>query len=256
MHRFPEEFEDLLTPFGREVLHGKVPEFKSIFASSKRRFAVLKGLIKIERARSCMRLLDSHIYKFLSVDSNQISADSISRMKVNYSEALEKICHLKTAFLSAKSARSYVAAEKVGLLDMLQSRSFSALAEAVTGLHLAKPPNYQIFCYEHGDYVGPHNDYFPEEDPECQGCVDIHVTLSNRAVAHQYVIYERNRHLSQMVDVNLEGGISFYRLPFWHQVTPLTGKAGREAEARRWLIMGTFDLSHSGCRPLLRRQPQ
>jgi hypothetical protein len=36
------------------------------------------------------------------------------------------------------------------------------------------------------------------------------------------------------------GGITAYRLPFWHYATPLVAKPGREREARRWVLLGTF----------------
>jgi len=35
--------------------------------------------------------------------------------------------------------------------------------------------------------------------------------------------------------------VAVYRLPFWHYTTPLLAKRGREAEARRWLLLGSFD---------------
>ena len=243
MNQFPSDFADLLTPLGRRIVQGKDPEFKSLFASSEARFLLLTGLIDREKARACIRLLDRHIYRFLSVASSRIEADSIAGMKQDHGEVLEKVFRLKTAFLSKKSARSYVAADKVGLLRTLRSESFGRFAEMVTGLQLAKPPSLQIFCYEHGDYVGPHNDHYPEQDPDGRGYIDVHVMLSNSAVSHQYLIYEKGGHFSQVVDVNLESGISIYRLPFWHQVTPLIGKPGRENEARRWLLLGTFDFS-------------
>jgi hypothetical protein len=43
-----------------------------------------------------------------------------------------------------------------------------------------------------------------------------------------------------MVDVNTPGGITVYRLPFWHYTTPLTARPGREKAARRWVVLGTF----------------
>ncbi len=163
-------------------------------------------------------------------------------MKEDYSESLSKVFRFKTAFLIRSTARSYKSAKALGLLTMMRSDSFVAFSEAITGLRLVRPPSLQIICYEHGDYVGPHNDHHPERDPACVGFVDVHLMLSNDAVAHQFLIYERNGHLSQIIDVNLGCGISIYRLPFWHHVTPLVAKPGRECEARRWLLLATFDI--------------
>jgi hypothetical protein len=210
--------------------------------SKKTPFALLERIIDQHKAHACSRLLDRHLYHLLSPESSRIPADSISSMRENYGESLQKVFRFKTALLASRAARSYRAAEDLGLLAMLESDSFALFAEAITGLQLVRPPSFQIICYEHGDYVGPHNDYHPEDDPDCEGFVDMHVTLCNDAVAHQFLIYERYGHLSAIADMNLAGGVSIYRLPFWHQVTPLVGKPGREREARRWLLLGTFDI--------------
>ncbi len=36
------------------------------------------------------------------------------------------------------------------------------------------------------------------------------------------------------------GGVTCYRLPFWHYTTPMVAKRGREEQARRWVLLGTF----------------
>jgi hypothetical protein len=216
-------------------------------------FALLERMIDQGKAHACLRLLDRHLYHMLSSESSPIPADSISSMRENYGESLQKVFRFKTALLASRAARSYRAADELGLLAMLESDSFVQFAEVTTGLQLVTPPSFQIICYEHGDYVGPHNDYHPEDDPECVGYVDVHVTFCNDAVAHQFLVYEHRRHLSSIVDMNLAGGVSIYRLPFWHQVTPLVGKPGREREARRWLLLGTFDIRNGQKRNLRSR---
>ena len=42
-------------------------------------------------------------------------------------------------------------------------------------------------------------------------------------------------------EVTGPSGIAVYRLPFWHYTTPLIARRGREHEARRWLLLGSFD---------------
>ena len=52
-------------------------------------------------------------------------------------------------------------------------------------------------------------------------------------------------HFSRIVDVATAGGITAYRLPLWHYATPLVAKSGaRPADARRWLLLGTFLYRH------------
>lgn len=223
-----------------------------MFRANGTPFVVLDSMIDRQMASACTQLLDQRMHALLKPYSSRIPADSIRSMKSNYTESLEKVFRFRTAFLSRRTARAYERAEALGILTMMRSETFATFAEAVTGLPLVRPPGLQIICYEHGDYVGPHNDYHPEEDPLCRGYVDIHLTFSNNAVEHQFLVYERGRHLSQIVDVNLRGGISIYKLPFWHQVTPLVGKPGQEREARRWLLLGTFDIqteAKNGARP-------
>jgi hypothetical protein len=43
-----------------------------------------------------------------------------------------------------------------------------------------------------------------------------------------------------VLDVNTVGGITAYRLPFWHYTTPLVAKPGRARTAHRWVVLGTF----------------
>jgi hypothetical protein len=43
-----------------------------------------------------------------------------------------------------------------------------------------------------------------------------------------------------MVPVNTVGGVTVYRLPFWHYTTPLMARPGQDAAARRWVLLGTF----------------
>ena len=72
------------------------------------------------------------------------------------------------------------------------------------------------------------------------GYVDLHVTLCTNGVADQRLIYARAGHFSESVDVATVGGVTCYRLPFWHYTTPMLAKPKREASARRWVLLGTF----------------
>ena len=47
------------------------------------------------------------------------------------------------------------------------------------------------------------------------------------------------RHFSR-IETAGPGRITAYRLPLWHYTTPLLARRGREAEARRWVLLGTF----------------
>ncbi len=55
-------------------------------------------------------------------------------------------------------------------------------------------------------------------------------------VAHQWLVYSRAGHFSEIVPVGGPCTVTAYRLPFWHYTTPLVG--GRNAA--RWVLLGTF----------------
>ena len=196
-----------------------------------------------------MDILDKRLYEFLAVEQSTIPKSSISDMKQNYTESLSKVMRIKTAFFHRRTARSYEAAESIGLLKMMRSDSFVRFAEAITGYQLNPEWEIQVSCYGQGDYVGPHNDHHPESETHKKGFIDVHLMFINDAVAHQYLVYEQRGHFSRLVDINKQGAVSVYELPFWHYTTPLVGKKRREGEARRWLLLGTFsilDQSRSG----------
>lgn len=243
MRKFPSEFSGLLTPRGMSILKGEERSACSLFNGSKKYFAILEGLIEKEKADACSKLLDKYVYPTLVPIRRAIPRESITEMKENYEESLTKTVRAKTAYLKKRTARSYRAAEKIGLLGMMRSESFIGFVESVSGLALDHSSwAYQVLCYEHGDYAGPHNDHHPENEDYRDGFVDFHIMFSNEAVDHQWIVYQNNWHFSEIASINLQGAVSVYKLPFWHYTTPLAAKPGREHEARRWLLLGTFRL--------------
>jgi hypothetical protein len=97
-----------------------------------------------------------------------------------------------------------------------------------------------VLCYGPGDYAGPHTDHHPEDSRARDGYVDMHLTLSGPGVAQQWLVYAEGGHFRHVLNVNTAGGITAYRLPFWHYTTPLVATPGRERTARRWVVLGTF----------------
>jgi len=58
-------------------------------------------------------------------------------------------------------------------------------------------------------------------------------------VAHQWLVYSRAGHFSEIVSVASPASVTAYRLPFWHYTTPLAAKP-RHTDAARWVLLGTF----------------
>jgi hypothetical protein len=240
MPPIPREFADLLTPAGRRVLAGRDPAICGALADPRRRFIALEGLIKKSAAENLRRILERDMLPLLSEMALPIPPETIWEMQKNYEEWLPKTVRVKTASLESKRAKSYARARELGLIDLLSSDSFVAFAEAIAGRKLNKKGGQQVLCYGPGDYAGPHNDHHPEDQGYEKGYLDIHLSLGSPAVEHQYLVYAKSGHFTEILPVHGLGTLTVYRLPFWHLTTPLAAKPGREKGARRWVLLGTF----------------
>ncbi|MET0401900.1 MAG: hypothetical protein ABW123_05825 [Cystobacter sp.] len=240
MKIFPAQFADLLTPRGRRILEGRDEEACSALLKPRQRFVSLGGVIQARKAAACRDALDGALRDTLISMEDPIPPESILGMTENYEELLPKTVRVRTAMLESRRARSYAVAEKLGLVEMMRSDTFAAFAAAVSGRPLRRKWGIQALCYGPGDYSGPHNDHHPEDEEARDGYVDMHLTFAMPAVAHQWLIYAKQGHFTEMASVNTLGGITVYRLPFWHYTTPLMARPGREEDARRWVLLGTF----------------
>lgn len=238
---FPHEFADLLNARGRRLL-AHPPRFDAFTDRKRTPIALLEKLIDDATARRCIEALDAAMYPLLRNMHTPIPREALTGMKKNYSESLKKTVRVKTATLNSRKSQALDAAARIGLAQMLRSESFRLFGEAVVGAPLRQDHwGRQVICYETGDYSGPHNDHHPESDVARNGFVDLHVMFSNEAVGSQLLVYEERGFLSQSHDVATTSGIAVYRLPFWHYTTPLVPRPGRERDARRWLLLGSFD---------------
>ncbi|MDC0714604.1 hypothetical protein POL68_39515 [Stigmatella sp. ncwal1] len=241
MPAFPSEFADLLTPRGLRILKGRDTEAcGALLQVPPRRFIALEGVLQVKKAIACRAALEAALQDTLVEMEDPIPPESILGMTENYAELLPKTVRVRTAMLESRRSRSWRAAEQVGLTAMLRSESFAAFAAAVSGRALRRKWGIQVLCYGPGDYAGPHNDHHPEDLEARDGYVDMHISLATPAVAHQWLVYAQGGHFSQMVPVNTVGGVTVYRLPFWHYTTPLKARPGQEQAARRWVLLGTF----------------
>lgn len=235
MRTFPEEFSHLVG----------IDTFTRICRNSSRNFKTDKliwfpRILSPTSAGKALALVDRSFADVVRLVQSPIPDEATSKMARNYAELLPKTLSNRTALLNAGSAKATKIARDIGLLQMLQSPSLHELAERISGLRLYPNPGRQIICYRNGDYVGPHNDHHPEEPDLRRGYVDFQITLSNEHVMDQWLIFERDGILNNMVQVGVSSGLAVSFLPFWHQVTPLRSKRGRAARARRWLLLASF----------------
>ena len=231
----PAEFEDLLTRAGRRVLAG-THDLSGALADPRTRFVARDDLVDRAKARRLRRALEEALAGTLEPLERPIPPESIFRMRHDYGELLPKTSRARTIYFESRREAGVKAAERIGLVRLLRSASFRAFAEALAGRRLASGWGLQVLRYGPGDYAGPHNDHHPENPRARQGYIDIHLSLCAPGVVHQWLVYSRAGHFSEIVPLAAPATITAYRLPFWHYTTPLVGTPG----AARWVLLGTF----------------
>src|SRR5215471_9074705 len=231
----PTEFEDLLNDAGRRVLVG-THALCGVLADPRTRFVARDDLLDRAKAARVRRALDATLSDKLEALERPIPPESIFGMRHDYSELLPKTSRARTIYFESRREAGARAAERIGLVRMMRSASFRAFAEALAGRRLASGWGLQVLRYGPGDYAGPHNDHHPENQSARQGYVDLHVSLATPSVTHQWLVYSRAGHFSEIVPVGGPCTVTAYRLPFWHYTTPLVGRRS----AARWVLLGTF----------------
>jgi hypothetical protein len=247
----PTEFEDLLNSAGRRVLAGTHPLCGAL-ADPRTRFVARDDLLDRTKAARLRRALDASLSDKLEALERPIPPESIFGMRHDYAELLPKTSRARTVYFESRREPGVKAAERLGLVRLLRSESFRGFAEALAGRLLAPDWGLQVLRYGPGDYAGPHNDHHPENKDARSGYIDLHVNLCSPAVAHQWLVYSRAGHFSEIVSVAKPAAITAYRLPFWHYTTPLAAKPGG-AGAARWVLLGTFLYAEPTSPPAARR---
>ncbi len=240
MKRLPKDFADLLSARGRRILEGRDREVAGAIAGAGQPFLALQGALDREKAAAVWGLLDRSLGPHVVALSQPIPPESITGQTRNYEERLRKTARAKTAYLERRGGKAWKAAERIGLIAMTGSDSYRRFIEVIAGRPLATGFGRQVLCYGPGDYAGPHTDHHPEDPRAAGGYIDFHLTFAGPGVERQLLVYARDGHFSEEVEVATAGGISAYRLPFWHYTTPLKARPGRAKTARRWVVLGTF----------------
>jgi hypothetical protein len=231
----PPEFEDLLNRQGRRVLAG-THELCGALADPRRRFLMRDDLLDRAKVAKVRTALQDELGDTLEPLDKPIPPDSIWEMRRDYGELLPKTSRSRTIYFDSRREPGVRAAERIGLVRMMRSASFRAFAEALAGRGLASGWGLQVLRYGPGDYAGPHNDHHPENPAAERGYIDLHLSLCTPQVEHQWLVYARAGHFSEIVPVGGAATLTAYRLPFWHYTTPLVGTA----KAARWVLLGTF----------------
>jgi hypothetical protein len=235
----PAEFEDLLNASGRRVLAG-THSLCGALANPRVRFLSREDLLDRTRAERVRRALVEALADRLEPIERPIPPESIWEMRSDYGELLPKTTRARTIYFESRREPGVREAERIGLARLLRSDSFRAFAEALVGRRLAHRFGRQVLRYGPGDYAGPHNDHHPENEAARSGYIDLHISLCSPGVAHQWLVYSRGGHFSEIVPLARPAIVTAYRLPFWHYTTPLAAKRGHAGDAARWVLLGTF----------------
>jgi hypothetical protein len=247
MQRFPPEFSELLSRPGRAAVEQAAASNGDIRCD---KLVWLPQVLSPKVSAASVALLEESLARFLRPVQCPIPRSSISGMRRAYTETLPKTISNSSINLNPSSGPAVSAAKRIGLLRLMQSDSLLRTAERLTGFPLLPDPGLQVLCYGEGDYVGPHNDHHPDAPNLRRGYVDLHLTLSNEAVAGHTLVYESDGFLNKSVEVGVRSGLAVSFLPFWHYTTPLAAKRRAQRRARRWLILTSFSIAE---RPRSRR---
>jgi len=231
----PVEFEDLLSRAGRRLLAG-THALCGALADPRTRFLAAEDLLDRTRVARLRRTLEAELPGVLEPIEKPVPPDTIFGMEQDYAELLPKSSRARTIYFESRREPGVKAAERIGLAHMMRSRSFHAFAEALAGRRLRSGWGLQVLRYGPGDYAGPHNDHHPENAAAKGGYIDLHLSLCTPGVEHQWLVYSRAGHFSEIVSVAGPATVTAYRLPFWHYTTPLVGSP----KSGRWVLLGTF----------------
>ena len=190
-------------------------------ANPRTRFLARDDLLDRTKAERVRHALEASLADQLELMERPIPPETISDMRHDYGEQLPKTSRARTIYFDSRREPGVKAAERIGLVRLMRSASFRAFAEALAGRKLASGWGLQVLRYGPGDYAGPHNDHHPENKDARGGYIDLHVSLCSPGVAHQWLVYSRAGHFSEIVSVARPASLTAYRLPFWHYTTPL-----------------------------------
>jgi len=233
MKTFPAELSELLSPEGAKVLAGQHPLAGALKTSS---FAAATGLLDLAMSQAAPALL-GEAFGDLLVPLERRAPPAKEASQLMAGELLPKTVRvLTTPMTEDESAPVVQRARACGLAGMLESPSFKRFFERIAGFALEGPVGMQVLCYRPGDYAGPHTDHMPMTPRAKDGYLDVHLTFCTPGVERQLLVYEQDGHFTGVRDLAAVGGVTAYRLPFWHYTTPLEG----QPEARRWLVLASF----------------
>lgn len=250
MNKLPEQFADILNDAGREWLTRKRPI--DLFRDTDQSIELC--VIRPDACALILKLLEEHIRPHLSTIIRDMPTSPRAMKKYKEDNTAPIPWHSQSSFVNydlpenLKDAPSYgdvgpdathlflKAVEETGIRRLFQSSSYAEWWCNITGSSLdqfdAFGNTLQLSRYYPGDSIGLHNDYYGTKKKP-QWLVNTHFSFAVNAI--QTMLYGAER-LDRVVDLSRSGHVGIYKLPAWHQVTPLIAQ-DPEQEAYRWLCI-------------------
>ncbi|MCG8417043.1 MAG: hypothetical protein MJE77_03745 [Proteobacteria bacterium] len=243
---FPSELADVLNAKGKAILNGRAR--KPVDQPS----VVFWGeVVDRRKTDKLIKILDEKFYAVLSARPTDNDIIPIPRDYRGF--ALDGVapysCRVRCGYVNkTDDPEVYELADKYGINTFMNSQSLLQFASKVTGYELAHGSDGaygQLSCYQKGDYVGLHSDWYGTAK-STHYFVDLQIHLPNRYTESHLFIYQRGEHLNGCVDFGATPSLSVCRFPFWHMTTPLRSRPRHDAKARRWLLMTALEIGGSG----------
>ena len=240
--RFPGEFAALLNGRGLRILADSRAG-TSLHGRGAPPVLAFPGLLAPRALAACLPLLETRLLVHTRALRVPLPPPRPGRGRKGGGR-LPGTHQVRGAELNGHASPAARAAEEIGLRTMLGSPSFRYFAEAVSGFPLRNGWEQRVLCFEPGGYVGPGAEPFPSRGARHRtGTVELQVSLGTAGVQAQWLVYEQGGYLSGALPLGRQPGIVASRNPAWQYITPLVPRPGRARDARRWALVGRFEIA-------------
>lgn len=230
---FPAEFEAMLSAEGRKLLAG---DHEATGVLLRENFYASDSLVDQSMVAKFTPIIHDAFEKLLLPMSRTLPSSRAAF--ASNSDLLPKVARMRAVQTKAdESSEAFQRAQELGIVAMLHSESYMKFCNVLAGRSLVGPSLLQLFAYGEGDYAGPHTDHHPEHPQQKDGYCDVHISFCTPGIREQWLVYEKDGHLTQMRSIARTGTVTAYRLPTWHYTTPLVADS---PEALRWLVLTSF----------------
>jgi hypothetical protein len=210
----------------------------------RRRVAALIDPFESAPARRLTALLDSVVFPCMDRIERDLPASALPSDASRDDPAFERSLSASTGSLTDSRSPVQPIAEQTGLVELIRSPTVRQVAQRLSGYALGRELSVGVFCYSGGDHLGPHADRRAVGSrPIDPGVVGLNLCFPNDGVASQTLVWEQDGTLDQAVALDGRPAVFMLRLPFWHYVTPLLAKPGRERDARRWVLTASYEIA-------------